>query len=85
MTLFNDDYDDYISEPMYSTKKIRIPHEEALLRRNNVIESTPPPHELTSAQPDFPFTRIRARLGTPTLLNQYQELVDLSDMLETAL
>ena len=85
MTLFNDDYDDYISEPMYSTKKIRIPYEEALLKRNSVVESTPPPHELTPAESDFPFTRIRARLGTPTLLNQYQELVDISDMLEDTL
>ena len=77
MTIFNDDYEQYALEPMYSTKKTTIPYQEALLKRNSAIEFTQPPHELTQTQSGFPFTRIRVRLDTLTLPNQQQQLIPM--------
>ena len=73
MTIFNDDYEQYALEPIYSTKKITIPYQEALLKRNSATEFIQPPHESTSAQADFPLTRIRAIVNNLTLRNQQQQ------------
>ena len=77
MTILNDDYGQYALEPIYSTKKITTPYQEALLKRNSAIELTQPPHELTQAQSGFPLTRIRAIVNNLTLLNQQQQLVSV--------
>ena len=77
MTIFNDDYEQYALEPIYSTKKITTPYQEALLKRNSAIELTQPPHELTQAQSGFPFTRITDRSDLIAYLCERAKFVDM--------